>query len=169
MLYDADSLELISVTVQIIAGNNSVYENGEFGDSLECTTTPSLLTDDRCDQLRRFAHRNGIGGRIYGLDFWLTGEGCGELAHGSGNLIGMQQEWIPSTGTLVVSRAGGLPFLKSTFEMLLRTLAFRNPSQNPLAGNRIITMFATDTAGSGPEVSLTVIFTDVNQVRAWNR
>jgi hypothetical protein len=49
VLYDADSLELISVTVQIIAGNNSVYENGEFGDSLECTTTPSLLTDDRCD------------------------------------------------------------------------------------------------------------------------
>jgi hypothetical protein len=91
------------------------------------------------------------------------------LAHGSGNLIGMQQEWIPSTGTLVVSRAGGLPFLKSTFEMLLRTLAFRNPSQNPLAGNRNITMFATDTAGSGPVVSLTVIFTDVNQVRAWNR
>lgn len=46
VLYDADSLELISVTVQITDG----YEEGEFGDSLECTQTPSLLTDDRCDQ-----------------------------------------------------------------------------------------------------------------------
>jgi hypothetical protein len=45
VLYDADSLELISVTVQITDG----YEQGEFGDSLECTQTPSLLTDDRCD------------------------------------------------------------------------------------------------------------------------
>jgi len=44
VLYDADSLELVSVTVQITDG----YEQGEVGDSLECTQTPSLLTDDRC-------------------------------------------------------------------------------------------------------------------------
>jgi len=81
----------------------------------------------------------------------------------SGNLVGMQQEFIPATGTLIVSRAGGLPYQKSTFEMLLRTLAFRNPSQNPMPGDRNLTLFATDSAGSGPTVGLTVRFTDVNQ------
>ena len=57
VLYDADSLELVSVTVQITDG----YEQGEFGDSLECTQTPSLLTDDRCGNvthtLSRFTSR----------------------------------------------------------------------------------------------------------------
>lgn len=75
----------------------------------------------------------------------------------------MQQEFIPATGTLVVSRAGGLPYQKSTFEMLLRTLAFRNPSQNPMPGDRNLTFFATDSAGSGITSHLTIRFTDVNQ------
>lgn len=81
-----------------------------------------------------------------------------------GNLVGLQQSYDTSTGLLYIRQVDGDSYETAAMQRLLNSVAFSNPSQDPVPGDRVLSFVVSDNAGFGPVSNVTVHFVAVNQV-----